>query len=78
MGTLRRRRHSQQARVTAEAAQAFHNGDHKALHNLLRLPPWQASPIDATGDCPWPEGSAGAATWADAVALREELQAWAL
>ena len=76
MGTLRRRRHSQQARITQEAVDAFNAGDHKALRQLLRLPPWQASPIDAEGECPWPPGSAGLTTWADSVALRQELEQW--
>ncbi len=76
MGTPRRRRHNQQTRVTQEAVDAFRAGDSKTLGRLLRLPPWQESPLCATGDCPWPEGSGGAVTWADSVALRQELESW--
>lgn len=76
MATLRRRKHTQQSgRVTAEAVDAFDAGDRERLHRELRLPPWQASPLEAEGDCPWSPGSAGGFTWADSVALRAALVA---
>lgn len=76
MGTIRRRKHQQRAsRATHEAVEAFRAADRTTLHRFLRLPPWQASPLDAEGDCPWPANCAGALTWTDSVALREEIEA---
>ncbi len=73
MGTIRRRTRTERVRVTSEAVAAFNNGDAAALHRALRLPPWQASPLIAEGECPWPPGSGGHTTWADSQALRAEL-----
>lgn len=76
MATLRRRKHVERAgRMTPEAVSAFEAGDRTTLHRLLRLPPWQVSPLDAVGECPWPDRSAGANTWPDSMALRAELAA---
>lgn len=61
-------------RINAEAHEAWGHADRIALHRALRLPPWQASPLDAVDQCPWPQTTAGAATWADSVSLREGLQ----
>jgi len=63
------------SRITASAATAFLAGDPLALSHALRLPPWQVSPLDAAGECPYPAGAAGARTWADSVELREQLEA---
>lgn len=61
------------SRITPEAIAAWSAGDSVALKRALRLPPWQLSPLDAVGDCPWHGLTAGATTWPDSVALREEL-----
>lgn len=76
MGTPRRRRHSQTTRITRETVDAYNAGEAMGLHRLLRLPPWQTSPVDAVGDCPWPAGTGGYLTWQDSVELRHELQSW--
>lgn len=73
MPTIRRRKHPQTRSITAAALAAFKAGDHLTLHRELRLPPWQASPLDAEGACPWRARSAGWQTWPDSVALREGL-----
>ena len=61
--------------ITAEAEDAYRASDHAALHRALDLKPWEASPIDATGDSPWPTGCAGERTWDQALRLRAELEA---
>lgn len=76
MGTPRRRRHSQQTRVTQEAVDAYRAGDSLTLSRLLRLPPWQISPLDAEGECPYSPQSGCYDLWPDSVALRQELEAW--
>jgi len=58
--------------VTPQAVAAFKAGDWRALHQELRLP-WLPSLLDLAGDCPWPPGSAGEATWEPSVALHEVL-----
>jgi hypothetical protein len=74
MGTIRRRKHNQHSgRITRDAVACFMAGDWRGLHAALRLPPWQVSPLDATGPCPWPAGTRGGDTWPDSVALREAL-----
>jgi hypothetical protein len=76
MTTIRRRTRSQQAgRITPEAVAAFNAGDHATLKHALRLPPWQVSPLDAEGACPYPSLTAGAVTWLDSSTLRNQLQA---
>jgi len=61
--------------ITAEAEAAYRASDRVALHRALGLKPWEASPIGATGDSPWPTGSAGERTWDKVVRLRAELEA---
>ena len=73
MPIKRRSKKVREHRVTPEAIEAFHAGDRKALHRALDLKPWQSSPIDADGDCPWPDGSMGFASWALASELRTEI-----
>ena len=76
MSTIRRRTRNQQAgRITPEAVAAFVAGDHVTLKRALRLPPWQVSPLDADGACPYPPQTAAAATWADSLAMRNQLEA---
>lgn len=75
MTTIRRRTRNQQAgRITPEAVAAFVAGDHAALQRALRLPPWQVSPLNAVGACPYPSGTGGADTWDDSLALRGQLE----
>ena len=64
---------NQRTRITPDAIAAFKSGDHTGLHQLLRLKPWEVSPLDAEGECLWPETSAGGNSWPQAVALREEI-----
>ena len=74
MGTIRRRQRTQQSgRITPEVRSAFEALDRSRLHAELRLPPWQVSPLDVSGPCPWPKATAGASTWLDSVALLEAL-----
>lgn len=61
-------------RITPAAVEAFKAGDVAELRKALQLRPWETSPLDAVGVCPWPERSAGALSWASSVRLREELQ----
>lgn len=61
-------------RVTDAAVAAYKAGDDLTLCRELRLPPWQISPLQVDGDCPWPAGTGGAMTWPDSVALRDELE----
>ena len=76
MSTIRRRTRSQQAgRITPEAVAAFVAGDRATLKHALRLPPWQVSPLDAEGACPYPPLTGAAVTWLDSLALRSQLQA---
>jgi hypothetical protein len=62
-------------RITDAALAAYKAGDRLTLHRELHLKPWQETPLAAAGTCPWPDGSAGATTWADACRLRDELEA---
>lgn len=68
-----RRRENTEGAITAAAVEAWNAGDRMALHRALGLRPWQVSPLDATGDCPHPDDTAGARSWPKAAALREEL-----
>lgn len=74
MARKRQNRNIARNRITPAAVEAFKAGNRLELHRALNLPPWQASPLDAVGVCPWPEQSAGALSWASSVRLREELQ----
>lgn len=69
----RRTRNLARGRITPAALAAYREGDMRALHKALNLPPWQASPVAAIGLCPWPSGTAGATSWPDSLALREAL-----
>jgi len=61
-------------RISPEAVRAFNAGDVMALQWALRLSPWHVSPLEAVGDCPYPDYVAGGQTWAAVVALREALE----
>lgn len=61
--------------ITPQAIAAFRAGDRTGLHRSLGVRPWQVSPIDALGPCPWPDGTAGAASWALSSQLLAELAA---
>lgn len=61
-------------RVTPAAVEAFRIGDVAGLRKALALRPWQISPLEAQGTCPWPKGTAAAETWAQSVALRAALE----
>lgn len=75
MATKRTRKsRNLRARITPAAVAAFAAGDHAALHAELRLAPWEVSPLDAWGDCPWPAGTGAGSSWDQAVALRAELE----
>lgn len=75
MATLRKRvTRNQRTRITPECVVAFQAGDEVELHRLLRLPPWQVSPIQATGECCYGKTTAGYATWQDSLALRQALE----
>jgi hypothetical protein len=60
-------------RITADAAAAFRACDRMALHRALGLKPWQPSPLDVDPHPPRPDGTAWAASWSQAVELRQEL-----
>jgi hypothetical protein len=69
-----RRRTARTGNITPDAVAAFQGGDRTGLHRELGLKPWQPSPLDVNGACPWPPGSAGQDTWDEAIALRAELE----
>lgn len=74
----RRAPKDRRGQISADAIAAYRVGDCQALHRLLGLMPWEASPfhVDNRGDpSPWPEGSAGWISWPKAAALREQLEA---
>lgn len=74
MPTIRHRiPRTQRVRLGLEAVAAYRAGDEMELHRVLRLRPWQVSPLHAVGDCPYSSNSAGGKTWADSVLLREAL-----
>lgn len=60
-------------RITPAAVEAFKAGDVAELRKALQLRPWETSPLDAVGACPWPPSSAGGRTWAKALELRGAL-----
>jgi hypothetical protein len=72
---IHRRKHVEKiGRITPTAITAFRAGDRMTLHRELRLPPWQVSPLDADGDCPWSPTVAGGWTWPESVTLRAALR----
>jgi hypothetical protein len=63
--------------ITPEAVEAYRAGDRGALHRVLGLKPWEASPFFPDGPddvSPWPEGSGGARSWPQALELKEQLE----
>ena len=74
MPTKRRTPKRAEHAITPEAVAAYRAGDAMRLHRLLGLKPWMESPLRAIGECPWPAGSGGEATWPLIVALRSELE----
>ncbi len=65
---------TQRTRITPDAVAAYRAGDETELDRLLRIPPWQVSPLEAEGACPYSRNAAGHGTWADSVDLREALE----
>jgi hypothetical protein len=61
-------------RITPEMIKAFNDDDDDRLISLLRLKPWEVSPLEAVGECPYPPGTCGALSWPQARALRNELE----
>ena len=64
--------------ITPEAVSAFQTGDWLALERALQLSPWEVSPLDVDSlvqPSPWPTGSGGERSWAQAVELKKLLQA---
>ena len=61
-------------RVPRAVIEAYEARDNDTLHALLDLKPWEVSPLDADGPCPYSPTSAGTMSWAKAAALREELE----
>lgn len=70
----RRPRNIARSRITPAALAAYRAGDSQELHKALNLAPWEVSPLEVSGACPWPPGSAGATTWAESKQLLEDLQ----
>jgi hypothetical protein len=72
----RRRTFRRNGRITRQAVEAFQRGDDEALRLELRLKPWEISPLSVEDDepCCYPEGSAGALSWPECLALRRELK----
>jgi hypothetical protein len=62
-------------RIPRAVIEAYKAGDNDTLCVLLDLKPWEISPLEAVGECPYPRTSAGGRSWPKAVALREELLA---
>ena len=60
--------------ITPAVTEAYAARDRTSLHQLLHLPPWAPSPLDAAGECPWPAGSVGMQTWSLAQKLRAEIK----
>lgn len=61
--------------VTREAVAAYRAGDETKLRQLLRLKPWQLSPLGLPETCPYPDKSAAGASYHLARDLRDELEA---
>ncbi len=62
------------AKITPAAVAAYKAGDRGDLHDQLRLKPWQASPLDVEGPCPYSPPYVIAATWPHIQALRAALE----
>lgn len=62
-------------RITPVAVDAYCRSDEIALRHALDLKPWMPSPIGGVGPSPWPSGTAGCEFWAQAVELREQIEA---
>lgn len=58
-----------------EAIVAFRAADWLALHRALRLKPWEPSPLEASGPCPWSPTSAAALAWDKVREMRLALEA---
>ncbi len=73
----KRRVGKHRAPITQEAVRAFKAGDWIGTHRALQLRPWEASPLDAeTPTAPGrAENTAWATSWAQAHALRLDLEA---
>ena len=67
-------RMTKRRRTPRVVIEAYEAGDDEALRALLDLKPWEVSPLDADGLCPYSPTSAGTMSWAKAAALREELE----
>ena len=61
-------------KIPRAVIEAYDAGDDDTLRALLDLRPWEVSPLDADGPCPYSPTSAATMSWAKAVALREELK----
>lgn len=64
-------------RIPRAVIEAYEAGDDDTVRALLDLKPWEVSPLDADGACPYSPTSAGTTSWAKAAALREELENYA-
>jgi hypothetical protein len=69
-----RRRAARSDTITPAAVAAYHAGNRDALRRELHLKPWQPSPLDVDGRCPWPKDTAGAKAWPACVVLRAALE----
>lgn len=67
---------SQHPQITDEVLAAWIDGDDDELRRLLRpvMPPWQSSLINLAEECPFPPELGAAKYWAQAKAIRDELQ----
>ena len=59
-------------RIPRAVIEAYEAEDDDTLRALLDLKPWEVSPLDADGPCPYSPTSAGARSWPKAMALQEE------
>lgn len=60
-------------RITEAARDAWQAGDVRALHLALGLRPWEPSPLEIEGPCPWRAGTVGAQSWDRIAELRDVL-----
>lgn len=75
MPTKRTRRSRGVAGISADAIDAYRQGDVVALHRALGLRPWDVSPLEVDdGPSPWPASAGGARSWPMAQVLRTELE----
>ena len=61
--------------ITPGAVAAFVARDYATLHVELRMRPWEISPLDADGLCPYTKPCAGADSWKRAQQLRKAIEA---